>query len=187
MADDIVRLAERRRIEYEGERPARILFGRVVNSGFGWSTETINAARDGLEYERIQIPPLRSRPDDIEALAVHFIRERCEQTGKKLRRISPEAMKALREYDWPRNVTEVRTLVNQLVRQLSPPSIDVGLLPAYLTGPYAEKGFLPASGLDLDNEVKRVEIDLICAALKQSRGLQNKAASLLRISQRPFS
>jgi DNA-binding NtrC family response regulator len=90
-------------------------------------------------------------------------------------------MKALRAYDWPRNVTELRTLVNQVVRQLSPPSIDVAILPTYLAGPHVTDRLLPDSGLDLDNEVKRVEVDLICAALRQSRGLQNKAAQLLRI------
>lgn len=170
---EIARLAERRRFGYEGERPVRILLGRL--------TADVSAATAGLDYETIQISPLRSRPDDIEALALHFIRERCEQTGRELRRVSPEAMKALRDYDWPRNVTELRSTVNQLIKQLSPPSVDIALLPAYVAGPYLAKCLLPASGLDLDNEVKRVEVDLICAALKQSRGLQNKAAQLLRI------
>lgn len=181
LTDEIIRLAERRRFDYEGERPVRILLGRVIQSGDGRSAATVNAASTGLDYERIQIPPLRSRPDDIEALAVHFIRECCEQTGKELRKISPEAMNALRGYDWPRNVRELRTLVNQLVKQLSPPSIDVSHLPAYLAGMCRERRLLPAEGLDLDNEVKRVEVDLICAALRRSRGLQNKAAQLLRI------
>jgi len=180
LTDDIMRLAERRCGVHEGEIPPRILLGRVVHTAMGRPTE-MTIARGGLGYERIQIPPLRERPDDIEALALHFIQKRCEETGKELRRISPEAMKALRDYDWPCNVTEVKTLVNQLVKQLSPPSIDVGLLPSYLAGPYAEKCFLPATGLDLDNEVKRVEVDLICAALRQCHGLQNKAAQLLRI------
>jgi transcriptional regulator with GAF, ATPase, and Fis domain len=42
-------------------------------------------------------------------------------------------------------------------------------------------GVVPAVGVDLDREVKRYEIDLICAALKCSKGLQTKAAQLLRI------
>jgi transcriptional regulator with GAF, ATPase, and Fis domain len=67
------------------------------------------------------------------------------------------------------------------VKQLTPPSIDVSLLPNYLTSTCGERRLLPDSGLDLDDEVKRVEVDLICAALKQSHGLQNKAAQLLRI------
>lgn len=180
LTGEIVRLAARLRVD-EGESPVRVLLGRVVQWGSCRSTAADNASSDDLDYERIQIPPLRERPDDIEALAVQFIKERCAQTGRELRRISSEAMKALRAYDWPRNVTELRTLVNQLVKQMSPPSIDVGLLPAYLAGPYVAQGLLPPSGLDLDNEVKRVEVDLICAALRQSHGLQNKAAQLLRI------
>jgi DNA-binding NtrC family response regulator len=181
LTDDIVKLAERRSFNYEGERPVRILLGWGIQFGFCRSTAAVNAASTGLDYERIQIPPLRSRPDDIEALAVHFIRQLFEQAGKELRKISPEALKALRAYDWPRNVTELRALVNQLVKQLSPPSIDVSHLPAYLGGSSGANSILPASGLDLDNEVRRVEVDLICAALRRSRGLQNKAAQLLRI------
>jgi DNA-binding NtrC family response regulator len=181
LADDIIRFAERRCFDREEGMSVRVLLGRVVHTGYGQSTETSNAASTALDYDRIQIPALRDRPDDIEALTVHFIRERCEQTGKEPRKISPEAMKVLRDYDWPRNVIELRTLVHQIVKQLSPPSIEVSLLPAYLAGPYLAKCFLPPSGLDLDNEVKRVEVELICAALRQCRGLQNKAAQLLHI------
>ena len=180
LTDDIVRLAERKGTNYEKEESVRILLGWGIESGCR-SSASVNSGSTGLDYERIQIPPLRDRPDDIEALAEHFIKERCGQTGKELREISPEAMKVLRRYDWPQNVKELRTLVNQLVKQLTPPSIDVSVLPAYLAGTCGEGRLLPASGLDLDNEVKRVEVDLICAALRQSHGLQNKAAQLLRI------
>jgi hypothetical protein len=85
------------------EKGVRVLLGRVVHDAFDGSPASLMASA-GLDYERILIPPLRERSDDIEALAVHFIRERCEQTGKELSKISPEAMKVLRAYDWPRNV-----------------------------------------------------------------------------------
>ena len=178
LTDDLVRLAERRRFDHDAERSVRILLGWGIQSGL---RQNATAGSNVLDYERIQIPPLRERPDDIEALAVHFIKQRCEQTGKELRKISPEAMQSLRSYDWPRNVRELRTLVNLLVKQLDPPQIDVSHLPAYLAGRCGAISLLPSSGLDLDNEVKRVEVDLICAALRQSRGLQNKAARLLRV------
>ena len=181
LTDDIVQLAERKGTNYDGEESVRILLGWGIQPGFWRLSSSGNSASTSLDCERIQIPPLRERPDDIEALAEHFIRERCEQMGKELREISPEAMKVLRRYDWPQNVKELRTLVNQMVKQLTPPSIDVALLPAYVSGACGERRLLPASGLDLDSEVKRVEVDLICAALRQCRGLQNKAAQLLRI------
>jgi two-component system, NtrC family, response regulator AtoC len=178
LTDDIVRLAERRGLDNEGERSVRILLGWRIQSE---SSQSTTAGSNGLDYETIQIPPLRARPDDIEALAVHFIKQRCEQTGKELRKISTDAMEALRSYDWPRNVRELRTLVNQLVKQLNPPPIGVAHLPTYLAGSCGAMSILPQSGLDLDGEMKRVEVDLICAALRQSRGLQTKAAQLLRV------
>jgi DNA-binding NtrC family response regulator len=176
LREDIIQLARHHRVSAEGDEDVRILIGLTVPSGTGSASGAVD-----LDYERIQIPPLRDRPDDIEAMAAHFIRAACEQAGKEFRRLSPEAVRALRGYDWPRNVSELRALIHQLITQLNPPSIDVTLLPAYVAGPYRAQCLLPASGLDLDNEVKRIEVDLICAALKQSRGLQNKAARLLRI------
>lgn len=180
LTDDILQLAERRGFDAEGEKPVRVLLGWSSQSE-PYSSRTTFTGPANLGYEKIQIPPLRERPDDIEVLAEHFIQDLCRQMGKEARKISPEAGKALRRYDWPRNVSELRILMNQLVRQLTPPSIDVSLLPAYLLGPEANKGLLPSSGLDLENEMKRVEVDLICAALKQSHGLQSKAAQLLRL------
>lgn len=180
LTDDIVRLAERRNSSDEGEKSVRILLGWGIQSGLCRPNAAVDVGSTGLDYDRIHIPPLRKRPDDIEPLAEHFTKEFCAQTGKELRKISPEAMRVLREYDWPRNVRELRTLVNQLVKHLSPPSIEVSLLPAYLGGSN-DPILLPDSGFDLDDEVKRVEVDLICRALRQSRGLQNRAAQLLRI------
>lgn len=181
LTDDVVRLAEGRGFRREGEGSVRILLGWSIHSGSCRSTAAINPGTTGLDYERIQIPPLRERPEDIEALAEHFIRQRCSQMGKELRTISPEAMRALCRYDWPRNVGELKTVVRQLANQSTPPSIDVSLLPAYLLGSSGQSGLLPASGLDLEDEVRRVEVDLICAALRQSHGYQNKAAQLLRV------
>jgi DNA-binding NtrC family response regulator len=180
LTDDIIQLAERRGFDAEGEKPVRVLLGWSSPSEPYPSGTTFTGPAD-FGYERIQIPPLRERPEDIEVLAEHFTQQLCRQMGKEVRKISPEAGKALRRYDWPQNVSELRILMIQLVRQLTPPSIDVSLLPAYLLGPEANKGLLPATGLDLENEVRRVEVDLICAALKQSRGFQSRAAQLLQV------
>lgn len=162
------------------ERAVRILFGWCVRTGPDRS-EPDELRFIDFDCERIEIPPLRRRKDDIEALADYFIKQYCEQSGREQRKISPEAMDALCHYDWPRNVTELKTLASQMVKQLDAPPIDVRNLPTYLAGPARTVNPLPSSGLDLDDEVKRVEVDLICAALRQSHGLQNRAAQLLRI------
>lgn len=154
----------------------RILIGRATRTehrGFG-------SARDSVDCETLRIPSLRFRPEDIEPLVTHFIDQYCQQTGRELRAITPDAMDALRRYDWPRNISELKTLVNLLVSQAKPPSIDTSLLPAYMSASGRDETF-PASGVDLAAEVERYEVSLIRAALRQSRGRQNTAARLLQI------
>ena len=177
---DIVQLADRRTFFDEAEPPVRVMLGFSIQPGSYGPRSASAVASKGLDYERIRIPPLRERPDDIELLAQYFLQELCQQFGKEPRTISADAMAALRAYDWPRNVSELRALMRQLVKQAIPPSIDVPLLPAYMAGA-VENASLPAAGLDLEDEVRRVEVDLIRAALRQSHGYQNKAAQLLHL------
>jgi DNA-binding NtrC family response regulator len=182
LMDEITRLIRRRLFDDVARLDSvRILLG-VTTQRESYQPRTAPSLQsDGLDCERMHIPPLRERRDDIEALVACFIRQRCQQTGKELRFISAAAMKALRGYDWPQNVRELSALANQLVKHSTPPSIDVSQLPTYMSDSREPKGPIPSSGLDLDDEVRRYEIDLICAALRQSRGQQNKAADLLRM------
>ena len=181
LIDDVLRFIELRRRDDDSNLDVRFLFGYVTHSGRDRSRRPMSAGSDFFGWEKIEIPPLRERPDDIEPLTTHFIRRACEGTGKEPRTISPDVLDLLKAYDWPRNVAELRALVNLLVRQSGPPSIDVLHLPAYMLGPREARGLFPVSGLDLAGELRRYETDLICAALKQSRGRQRKAAQLLRI------
>jgi two-component system response regulator AtoC len=176
---DVARFIEGAGVNGDRDGSVRILLGSTIQSS-RWRA-SISAGTSELSCERIQIPPLRERRDDIEALARHFIKQRCGQMGKEERDISPDVAVVLSSYDWPRNVAELRTVVNHLVRQSRPPSIDVSLLPAYIMGSGEAKNILAATGLDMDKEVKQFEMDLICSALRQSRGFQNKAAQLLGI------
>lgn len=181
LPDDIARFIEDTGLNRSGDGSVRILFGSTTHTnGCHWRA-SISPQSNGLSCEKIQIPALRERPDDIEALAAHFVKQRCEQMCKESRVLSSQAVAALTHYDWPRNVSELRLVVNQMVKQSAPPTLDAALLPAYLRGPDDENNIRPAFELDLDDEVRKFEINLICAALKQSRGLQNKAAQLLRI------
>ncbi len=179
--DEVVRLIERSRFNSHGEGRVRIILGWEIQSGF-YRSNVPGSVRNAFGFEPMRIPALRERADDIEALAVRFIKQSCQQTGKELRTLCPEVVNALRSYDWPKNVAELKTLVNRLISQSPPPSIDVSLLPAYMLDRRdGNRHLLPPLGLDLANEVKQYEIDLICAALKHSCGLQAKAARLLRI------
>lgn len=177
MTSHIINLLRQSRFNNR-ESQARILAGWEIQP-CSYRSTIPNDLRNGA-FESISIPPLRERPDDIEALAMHFVKQRCQETNKELRAVSPETLGALRSYDWPRNVVELKTLVRAMVNQTRPPLIDVALVPTYVRNRVDyDADLFPPSGLDLGDEIKRREIELICAALKRSRGLQAKAARLL--------
>lgn len=181
LTGDIARFIDYARFNRDVDGSLRILFGSTTHStGCHWRPSN-SPKSEGVSCEKIQIPPLRERPEDIEALAATFIKQSCEQMRKELRVLAPQAVAALRNYDWPRNVAELKSVVNHLVRQSRPPSLDATLLPDYMQIPDDAKNISAVCEVDLDEEVKQFEMNLICAALRQSRGLQSRAAQLLRI------
>jgi two-component system nitrogen regulation response regulator NtrX len=79
----------------------------------------VGAFREDLFYRLnvipIEVPPLRTRKDDIPALVDHFIRVFCAENGKRLKTMTPPALTYFMTYDWPGNVRELRNMVERLV------------------------------------------------------------------------
>jgi DNA-binding NtrC family response regulator len=61
----------------------------------------------------ITVPPLRERPADIPALTRHFLARFAAEEGKRIRLITPEALRMLAAFPWPGNI---RQLENTLFR-----------------------------------------------------------------------
>src|SRR5437763_1927286 len=57
-----------------------------------------------LNVVPIYLPPLRERREDIPLLVEFFLKRYGEQNRRDVRRVHPEAMRLLREHDWPGNV-----------------------------------------------------------------------------------
>src|SRR5690606_13739412 len=68
-----------------------------------------------LNVLRIELPPLRDRPEDIPLLVDAFIRQATREHDLEPVRLSPDALAILMEYDWPGNVRELRNLVESMV------------------------------------------------------------------------
>ena len=91
-----------------------------------------------LNVLHIELPPLRSRREDIPPLIDAFIRDASRRQDHRFEGISPEAMEILQDYHWPGNVRELENLVESMVvlapgRQVLPEDIpsDVrGIAPA---------------------------------------------------------
>jgi formate hydrogenlyase transcriptional activator len=61
------------------------------------------------------LPPLRDRREDIPALVSHFVEVLGRRVGRPIDQIPPEAMSALRSYDWPGNIRELQNLIERAV------------------------------------------------------------------------
>jgi DNA-binding NtrC family response regulator len=75
--------------------------------------------REDLYYRlnviAIHVPPLRKRKDDIPLLAYHFMNKYAKRVGREMRRISPEAMRLLRDCEWQGNVRELENAIEHAV------------------------------------------------------------------------
>ena len=68
-----------------------------------------------LNVVPIQVPPLTARREDIPELVAHFMGRSARSSGLAERKIGDDALAALRAYDWPGNVRQLRNVVEWLL------------------------------------------------------------------------
>jgi two-component system nitrogen regulation response regulator NtrX len=78
-----------------------------------------------------QIPPLRERLEDVEALVDHFNRKFSADYGKRAKTLTDEALDALRKYTWPGNVRELRNTIERVIIMIGKQKIGVKELPEF--------------------------------------------------------
>ena len=82
--------------------------------------------REDLYYRlnviTIDLPPLRTRREDIPLLAASFLKRYAEENDLPPRTLAPEAMRVLMDYDWPGNVRELENVIERGVVLSSTPS-----------------------------------------------------------------
>jgi len=125
------------------------------------------------------VPPLRERPEDIVALAEHFL---CLKAPGK--NFSEQAISSLLSHAWPGNIRELRNLVAKMAMESPGMEIDFSRLSAALTGePSAlrQTASMPVSNLD------SMEEQMIIKALERTGGQRTLAAEQLGISRRTLS
>lgn len=142
-----------------------------------------------LNVIQVRIPSLRERRMDIPILAQHFLEKYSEESGKEIRQISSYALKVLLDYSFPGNVRELENIVERSVA-LETSNI---ILPDSLTLSRFKDGMekngeihadIPPDGIDLEEEVGKLEKQLLLKALQRTNGEMKKAAELLRIPYR---
>jgi DNA-binding NtrC family response regulator len=63
----------------------------------------------------ISVPPLRKRPEDVAALARHFLKRIAAEEGKRVRGLSGEALALLAAFRWPGNVRQLENAIFRAV------------------------------------------------------------------------
>jgi DNA-binding NtrC family response regulator len=148
-----------------------------------------NGFREDLFYRLnvfpIALPALRERKQDIPALAQHFLKSANDAIGKRVVGVTPAALAAMANYDWPGNIRELQNCVERAVIVARGSTIDVPDLPRDLF----DQGTKPARNSrtrpsNLDEELARLEKAFILDALKETNGVQSRAARLLGINER---
>jgi DNA-binding NtrC family response regulator len=68
-----------------------------------------------LKLITVEIPPLRTRREDIALLARHFLGQANNELGRQITGIEADAMKAIQAHDWPGNVRELEHTIKRAV------------------------------------------------------------------------
>lgn len=133
-----------------------------------------------LNVVKIEVPPLRERPDDILPLTGYYLEYYNRKFGKQITEISPEAGNFLLQYPWPGNVRELRNSIERIVL------LESGnrLIPEHFY--FLRSGLNSFSNSPENNspgltDYESVTKALILKALKASGGNVVEAARLLNL------
>ncbi len=143
--------------------------------------------REDLYYRlnvlSIQVPPLRERPEDIPAIATHFLALFAEELGRDFTGFSEAAMSLLTRYSWPGNVRELKNAVERAAILA-----EEGLVrPEHISLPSKDGSVSAAQGSSVlplrDWKLKHMEELLIRRALSEFGGNRSQVARELGINR----
>jgi DNA-binding NtrC family response regulator len=129
-----------------------------------------------LSSFRIRVPALRERPEDIPALARHFLCRHRKDHGVAVEGFDPHAMSALLTYPWPGNVRELSNAVERAVVVCRGKLISPEDLPPEVTGAAATRGGT------YQEAMAEFERALLASELERTGGDRREAARALGVS-----
>jgi DNA-binding NtrC family response regulator len=128
-----------------------------------------------LDVVRVQVPPLRERPGDVQLLAVAFLNRYNERYGLDAR-LTESGMRALRETTWPGNVRQLQHVVERLVILAPGGRITEDAV--------AEALRSSRTAADTGETLAEAEADQIRKVLAATNGNKSRAARILGIERK---
>ncbi|HEX8893641.1 MAG TPA: sigma-54 dependent transcriptional regulator [Terriglobales bacterium] len=188
----LLRVLENRSVTRIGGHTAKKIDFRLITAT-NEDLETMVQAgrfREDLYYRinvvPISLPPLRERSGDVPLLVDHFLRIYCAEHGMALKTLDPEVMRILEDDPWPGNVRELQNLVQRLVLMVDGPVIEMRHLPKrmlYTSTTSQDSLLIPEGGVNFAEEISRIEVAYLEAALRRTDGNKMRAARLLKIDK----
>jgi DNA-binding NtrC family response regulator len=144
-----------------------------------------------LNVVKIDLPPLRDRPEDIPLLATHFT-QKYARPGEAPKLIAPETMELLLNYRWPGNIRELENAIERASVTCRGEAIGPTDLPPEVLTPNAPKQpFVIDLETPLPQLLRDISADIeqqyIRKALKKSHGNIGRCAKICGLSRRSIS
>jgi len=187
----LLRAVEQKQVERLGARRPVDVDVRIIAATNQQLQERVKekAFREDLYYRLsvavVELPPLRRRKADIPVLADHFIRRINAAIGLPVKAITPDAVDALKKYDWPGNVRQLANTLERAAIHAGSETItarDVAAALGEKSKSPAEAIEPPDGAIDLRATLREVERNLIVGALTRAGNRQTEAAALLGLS-----
>ncbi|MBI1746994.1 MAG: sigma-54-dependent Fis family transcriptional regulator [Acidobacteria bacterium] len=161
-----------------------------------------------LNVIRIDVPPLRARPDEIPLLCQYFFEKFNDKYGNRVAAIPDDLMTLFLRYDWPGNIRELENVIKRFLiladqpmieseltgriergsaRAASPVAVHENVMAGAVAGPLSSPGS-DAVGLGLKKQSKQArgeaERQIIQQVLRSTNFSKRKTAETLKISYR---
>lgn len=136
-----------------------------------------------LNVVPLVLPPLRERPEDLEALIAHFCRRFSPGAPVNF---SNDAREALLRYHWPGNIRELENAIEHAIVMGDAARIGVEDLPLAVQESLSGPAAAPAAELGTVGNASLEEVEKRCLlqALEKTRGNRTRAAHILNITRR---
>jgi len=193
----LLRVLQERTFERVGESRTRKTDARIIAAT---NVDLRRAVQQGrfredlyyrLRVVPLEIPPLRTRREDVEPLATFLLARVGARQGRALR-FSPEVLRLLLEHDWPGNVRELENVLEFAVAVCKGQTILPDDLPGEVSAVYVEPHELekaapaiPRNGSNGTHagDVKEIDAARIRGALEACQWRRHRAAEVLGISR----
>ncbi len=133
----------------------------------------------------IHLPPLRERREDIPVLTRYFIEKYSREFAKDIKTISSYALELLMDYPFPGNVRELENIIERSVALESTNIIlpdNLFIDREQIKNDHPLPAVIPDAGIQLNEELTKIEKQFIETALNKTKGSKTKAADLLHVT-----